>query len=262
MDEAVGFLEDADARASRAGMRAHLARLRYELARTLLARRGPGDRDRAVALIGDAHAVATELGQTGLLSRLAALTAGPDVAPAGAPTGSKLELRREGDYWCVSYGGRTARLRDSRGLSFLARLVENPGHELHVLQLTSATAEHHDAGDAGPMLDASAVRDYRRRLLELREELEEAERFGDVGRASKAREEMEFLTNELAHSVGLGGRERRAGNAAERARTTVQKRLRDAIQRIESELPDLGRHLDQTIRTGVFCGYFPDGRRR
>ena len=70
------------------------------------------------------------------------------------------------------------------------------------------------------------------------------------------------MTQELTRAVGLGGRERRAGAAAERARTAVQKRLRNAIRRIEDGFPELGNHLDQAIRTGTFCGYLPDGRAR
>ena len=27
------------------------------------------------------------------------------------------------------------------------------------------------------------------------------------------------------------------------------------------ELPELARHLEASVHTGVFCGYFPDGRR-
>jgi hypothetical protein len=264
VDDAVAHLEDADALASRAGMRAHFARLRYERARSLLARGGDGDRDRAAGLIAEARELATEFGQTGLLPRIAALTVDDDPRPAPVATGGggRFSLHREGDYWCVEWQTRTVRLRDSRGLSLLARLVDSPGQELHVLQLASPGAEHADASDAGPALDSRAVQDYRRRLLELREDLDEAERFADTARAGKAREEMDFLTGELARAVGLGGRSRRTGHAAERARTAVQKRLREAVRRIEDELPELGRHLDHTIHTGVFCAYLPDGRRR
>ena len=263
IDDAVAHLEDAEARASRAKMRAHLARLWLELARALVARGGSGDRDRAASLAGRALALATELGQTGLLPGIAALTGDREITapPAAGIHPPSFSMRREGDYWSVESEGRTVRLRDRRGLSLLSRLLDRPGQELHVLQLTSSGSEPSDAGDAGPALDDAAIQSYRRRLLELREELEEAERFADSGRAEKARAEMDFLTEELARAVGLGGRARRVGSAAERARTTVQKRLREAIRRIEAELPELGRHLDQTVRTGLFCGYFPDGRR-
>ena len=136
----------------------------------------------------------------------------------------------------------------------------SPGQEFHVLQLVSPGDEVGDAGDAGAVLDAEAVQSYRRRLLDLRDELEEAEARADTGHAEVAREEIDHLTQELARAVGLGGRARRTGGAAERARTAVQKRLRGAIRRIEEELPELGRHLDQTIHTGTFCGYHPEGR--
>jgi hypothetical protein len=40
--------------------------------------------------------------------------------------------------------------------------------------------------------------------------LEEAEAFNDPARATRARQEMDFLVEELARAVGLGGRDRRA----------------------------------------------------
>src|SRR5262249_16034404 len=152
--------------------------------------------------------------------------------------GARLVVRREGDTWAVEWGERTLRLRDSRGLSLLAQLVESAGHELHVLQLVGRGEPTHDPGDAGPLLDDKAVQSYRTSLLGLPEDLEEAEGVGQSGRADQAREEIEALTSELARAVGLGGRERRAGEAAERARTAVQKRLREIIRRIESEAPE------------------------
>lgn len=266
-DDAVAHLEDAEARVSRGGMRGHLARVRYELARALLARGAPGDRDRAAALGAQARALATELGQEGLLPRLDALPVDGVVAeepPAPTPIEAtpRLSLRREGDVWAIESNGRAVRLRSSRGLELLARLVENPGQELHVLQLVSTEDEPRDLGDAGPALDHKAVQTYRRRLLDLRDELSEAESFADTTRAEKIRAEMDMLTRELARAVGLGGRDRHVGKAAERARSAVTKRIREVILRIEKELPEVGRHLDQTVRTGLFCGYFPDGRRR
>src|SRR5438067_11907897 len=67
-------------------------------------------------------------------------------------------------------------------------------------------------------LDDRAKREYRRRLTELREELAEAEDWGDPERVAAAREEMETIAHELAAAVGLGGRDRPTGSTAERAR--------------------------------------------
>jgi hypothetical protein len=89
-------------------------------------------------------------------------------------------------------------------------------------------------------------------------ELEEATRWGDAGHAARVREEIEFLKDELSSAFGLGGRARRAGSGAERARKAVASRMQDTIAKIRVEHPVLALHLENAIRTGVFCSYRPD----
>jgi hypothetical protein len=67
-----------------------------------------------------------------------------------------------------------------------------------------------------------------------------------------------FIARELARSVGLGGRDRRAASAAERARVSVTRAIRHALARIHVHAPRLGAHLDHAIRTGTYCAYRPD----
>jgi hypothetical protein len=47
------------------------------------------------------------------------------------------------------------------------------------------------------------------------------------------------------------------GTAPDRARKAVSARIRDAIRRIADVMPDLGAHLDRSIRTGTTCRYDP-----
>lgn len=94
----------------------------------------------------------------------------------------------------------------------------------------------------------------------LRSELAQAEEWNDTERASAARAELDFLKSELAAAVGLGGRDRHAASATERARISVTRAIRGALERIGSECPSLGRHLEATIRTGTYCSYTPDPR--
>ena len=47
---------------------------------------------------------------------------------------------------------------------------------------------------------------------------------------------------------------------AERARVSVTKAIRAAVGAIGEECPELGRHLDSSIRTGRFCVYAPPGQ--
>jgi hypothetical protein len=173
---------------------------------------------------------------------------------------SYFQVVPEGEVWVCECEGTTFRLRDSRGMRMLARLVAERGREIHVLDLMGADRADQpvDSGDSGEALDERARREYRRRLECLREQVEEAESRHDLAAAEMAREELEHLTQELSRAFGLGGRARRAGSNVERARVNVQRRLKHALERIARECPAAGKHLDWAIRTGSFCSYRPD----
>jgi tetratricopeptide (TPR) repeat protein len=173
-------------------------------------------------------------------------------------------FRREGDYWSVTFEGRTIRIRDRKGMRHLARLLAHPGGELHVLDLAATqggdplAGEH--SGGAGELLDASAKAAYRRRLLEIDDDLEEARAHHDLAREAQADAEREFLVRELSRAVGLGGRDRRAGAVSERARAGVTRAIRQAMAGIKEHDAELGAHLERTIHTGTYCSYLPDPR--
>jgi hypothetical protein len=57
--------------------------------------------------------------------------------------------------------------------------------------------------------------------------------------------------------VGLGGRDRTVGSAAEKARVNVTRAIRSAIERMARDHPALAHHLATTVQTGVFCSYLP-----
>lgn len=188
-----------------------------------------------------------------------------DMAASVSPT---VTLQREGEYWTVSQTAGAVQLRDSKGLRYLAQLLANPGVEVHAAELVSglgpatvvARAEGlalDQGGALGPALDARAKAEYRRRVDDLREELEEADSFNDPERAVRAREEYDFLLVELSRAVGLGGRDRPVGSSAERARVSATKAIRAAIRRIGEQDVALGESLGATVRTGTFCSYQP-----
>jgi tetratricopeptide (TPR) repeat protein len=168
-------------------------------------------------------------------------------------------FRREGDYWTVVFEGRTVRIRDLKGMRYLAQLLARPGRELHVLDLVAAeTGQQTALGDAGEILDERAKAAYRRRLAEIEEDIEQARALADAEREAQADAERDLLVKELARAVGLGGRDRRAASASERARSGVTRALRQAIARLGEHHPELGEHLGRTVRTGTYCAYVPD----
>jgi len=181
-------------------------------------------------------------------------------SPALAKTpATRFSMELDGDIQIVRFNDASTSLKDNKGLQILARLITTPDQDIHVLDLVGSAPAPAAAksGDAGPLLDDQARTEYQRRVTELQEGLEEAETLGDLGRADALREELDFITQELSRAYGLGGRERRAGNAAERARVNVRRRLKDAIERIGQQLPDAARYLENTIKTGSYCRYSP-----
>jgi tetratricopeptide (TPR) repeat protein len=168
-------------------------------------------------------------------------------------------FRREGDYWSVEFEGRTVRVRDLKGMRYLAQLLAHPGREFHVLDLVAAeTGQQMAHGDAGEILDERAKTAYRRRLAEIEDDIEQARALGDDRREAQADAERDFLVRELARAIGLGGRDRRAASASERARSAVTRAIRQGIARIGEHHPGLGEHLNRAVRTGTYCAYVPD----
>ncbi|HEY6418371.1 MAG TPA: AAA family ATPase [Candidatus Binataceae bacterium] len=232
-------------------------------------------------------------GQSARLTDRETSTSRATVVADAAESGRDAILRKEGEYWTVEWDGKVSRLKDIKGLSYLARLLRYPHQEVHALDLvasaeplsTSGNLANPDdpgdpddpqsmseerasaeglsrggLGDAGEMIDAAAKADYRRQLVELREELVEAKARGEVARAERAENEIEALERELARALGLGGRDRRAASAAERARLNVTRSIKTAIERIGEQHAELGQILAHTIRTGTFCSYVADSR--
>ena len=184
-----------------------------------------------------------------------------------------------GEYWTVGYAGKAFSLKASKGLAYIHRLLRHPNEEFHVLDLLSgagtivipessnAETSSSDSsltigrlGDAGEMLDSKAKQDYKRRLFELREGLEDARQLGNCDRAAELESEIDFLAQEISRAVGLGGRNRRAGSAAERARLNVTRAVKAALQKISEREASLGALLDRRVKTGLFCSYSPDPR--
>lgn len=248
--------ESALAVAGRLGSPVWDARVRADWAEALYRRGRPGDRERAESLYREALAVAERLDMPGLRTRCREALGGRVPAPPRSVAGSAVELRPSGALWILRGFGEEVVVKDSRGVQMLARLIAEPGRELHVLDLAGAAGEA-DGGDAGPALDPRARAEYRARLAELTTERDEAESFGDRGRAERASVELEALRSELERAFGLGGRERKQGSASERARSNVQRRITHALEQVTLASARLGEHLTATVRTGTYCVYTP-----
>lgn len=192
------------------------------------------------------------------------------VPPATTAVGT---FRAAGGLRTVALADTTVTLRDLKGFRYLERLLAEPRRELHALDLLAVERGSLPRGDRGeaddgalpshldaalPVLDEQAREAYRRRLADIEEDIADAERANDLGRAELAQQDREYLIAELRRAMGLGGRHRVTGGASERARTSVTRSLRYALQRLEEHHPAAAAHLQTSLCTGTYCSYAPD----
>lgn len=208
-----------------------------------------GDHDEAARLRAAALATYARIGATWWRQRLEHWAADPvrdgrmTLRPGPAGT------------WLVGHGGTTTAVPARKGMAHLHALLSRPGSGIDALVLAGgAVAE----GDLGPRADPIALAAYRRRLGELDDALDAADVSGDAAAAEALEAERAMLLAELSAATGLGGRPRRVGGSAERARVTVRKAIATAIDVITAADSAVGRHLATHVRTGFTCSYEPD----
>lgn len=249
-DSAISRLTAAAASADRMRLRPWAVEIRARLASVLAARGAPGDADQAARLTAAVRAEASELG----MAHLAA-----PAAPLPAPSN---EFRRTGEVWTLRFAGREVRVPDAKGLRDLHTLLGSPGTEVPAVRLLApeagetAVAARRLGGD--PVLDETAKSAYRRRLDNLDAEIDEATELGQDTRAAELDREREALLSELRTAAGLGGRTRRLGDEAERARKAVTARIRDTLRKLADSHPELAEHLNNRVTTGTSCRYAPE----
>jgi tetratricopeptide (TPR) repeat protein len=210
-----------------------------------------GDTLAAGAHFRAAVAMHERLGAAGWLRLSEEALAGLLAAPANRAAN---EVRLVNGVRLLCYQGKQVQLPDSKGLGDIAALIGAHGADVHVLTLVGHRLARMGAD---PVLDETAKAAYQARLAGLAGEIEDAEDTGRTGRAEALRAERDALVHELAAAAGLGRRDRKLGDEAERARKTVSARVRDALAKIGPVHPELADHLRSSLRMGTRCSYSP-----
>ncbi|MEV1047082.1 AAA family ATPase [Streptomyces sp. NPDC049916] len=183
------------------------------------------------------------------------------VRGVGAPPSPTAEFRRNGPVWQLCWDGVTVHVPDAKGLRDLHSLLGQPGADIPAAHLLApeggglVTAAGQLGGD--PVLDEEAKRQYKQHLDRLDAEIDRAAARDDVRLVEKYDRERQALLDELRTAAGLGGRTRRLGDQAERARKTVTARIRDTLRKLDALHPALADHLKASVTTGTTCAYRP-----
>jgi hypothetical protein len=77
-----------------------------------------------------------------------------DIADSGPsfPSAQKGVFCKQGEFWTVGYGANAFRLKDTRGLGYIAHLLRHPTVEFHVLDLFGGIASQREEGESNQSL--------------------------------------------------------------------------------------------------------------
>jgi tetratricopeptide (TPR) repeat protein len=245
LDRAVEHLEAAVAADLAMGNLPCHAIDRATLADALDLRRGAGDAERASALRRSAIDDARRFGMTARAERW------ERTQPVQEHT--SIVLQRDGRVWRVRQGDHAALVPHTIGMCYLAEMISHPDVEIAAVALSSGYDGPCPSISEQPVLDARAKAEYRRRIEELQEEVDEADACADLERAARARAELDHFVEELTRTTGLAGKSRSFAGDAERARVAVRKAIKRALATISEADPELGQEIGSRVVTGARC---------
>jgi hypothetical protein len=225
------------------------------VAECLLQRGRPADTARAASLLDEVERAASEMGMNAVLTRARRAR---EMLSSVTPIAPDNVWRFDGQVWTLGFGGRTVSIQDAKGLHDLRLLLSQPGSAVSVERLIdpdNGSVFHGVRSD--PTLDEQARLAYRQRLDELQDAIQMALNEHHDERASALDRERDGLVRELKAATGLGGRRRRLGDEAERARKTVSARIRDTLRHLDTIHPELAGHLRRSVSMGASCCYQP-----
>jgi hypothetical protein len=173
----------------------------------------------------------------------------------------ELTCERVHQGWRVKLGGHQAVVPDSIGMEYLAALITRRDDSVPCLELVSGHAVTMRGSAGDPVLDERARLAYRRRIEELQQDVDEAEADADSERAARARLELDRFVEELARTTGFAGRPRTFGDEAERARVSVNKALKRALQQLLQSDREIGEYIAVRLVTGLRCTLHREPRR-
>jgi enamine deaminase RidA (YjgF/YER057c/UK114 family) len=191
-------------------------------------------------------------------------------------------FRSQGESWELVFQGKKILMHHTNGLSFIHHLLRNPNKEILAIDLynlgrrpqisgtgkvmSKLSAEEMEEMNQNPsgftegpeLLDSAAKENYRQKFLDLKAELEEADANNDLGKKEALQKQIEALKEHISAVMGLRGKNRKASGQLGNARSNVTQQINSSLKKINTHHPELGQHLTNTIKTGIFCSYMSD----
>jgi len=190
-------------------------------------------------------------------------------------------FRLKGDIWEISFEGITNHYKNLLGLQDLQILLNNPTKSIHVSVLyrnkslnNLQNAEHlnklsfEEINEKGlsittsekgiDAIDDKARADYYKRINRLKEEMEDAEEFGNIEKIEELREEKVGIKKQLDISLRKNKWTiRKEKDPKDRMRKAISARIKDVLKKFKNNNNPLFLFLDDTLEFGSYIKYNP-----
>jgi len=190
----------------------------------------------------------------------------PDAFDSSIPSRARDEranlLIQKGDYWEISYQGRSSLLEDTRGLRYIALLAREAGKgPVHANELAALASGNTSAvvelTGKHPVMDSAAENRLIKRLEEIGFKRNTAMAQDNYERVSEIDEEIDRIAAELQRLRLPNGGRATFTTSAEKARKAVSKAITESIARMADDpgLEPLSKHFASTIQKGQWLSY-------
>lgn len=193
--------------------------------------------------------------------------------PAETEPQAKNVFKKTGDFWTVRFQGKTHTIKNSTGMAYIACLLVKPNKPITALILANPKSDtklmtqgkvvENDAVSSGSskqqeIIDKDTLQSCQNRIIEINNELAEAEKNNDSAAQERLAKEKEQILNYIQSSCKPTGQNKSFPNNIEKARKAVTIAIRRALDNIKEYNAPLYQHLDNSIQRGIDFAYKPE----
>lgn len=166
-----------------------------------------------------------------------------------------------GDSWLVRFdGGENLMVRHQKGFVYLAVLLEHPGEDISVLDLTKTLNENEGRSflsGTSEVIDVQALKEYRRRIEAIQTRIGDGDYDSAEEKAALEQEQIK-IRNEVRNAVTATGHLRKKNSHLDKPRQAVYRAIQRAIESLKSIGAEaMAEHFEKYIRTGNLLRYAP-----
>jgi len=188
-------------------------------------------------------------------------------------------FKPNGDFWTIIFQDEVLPLvKHNKRMLYLYELLKSPKKKISALELcqivnkttqqdTRPETPKNDASkskkamsyeESFAVLDKESIKNYEKNLNQLDASLETAKKNNDLAEQERLQGERDTVIGQLKANTGIGGKLRKFGGDAKKAKDTVSKAISRAKNDIKHHNEKLFQHLENSVRLSNDCSYNPE----